>query len=101
MRKLALVAVFSAFVVALLAAPALAQRDPFKPLVVPGSSNQGNTNGQAQEPNEVAPNAPAPSEQLANTGNNSNFWLEDGIVLIAFGGMVLVAARTLRRHPSR
>ena len=101
MHKGIATAVLAAAFVMLLAAPALAAKDPFKPLVTSDTAT-------TTEPGSTAPN-PAPavigvnpnpiSETMPTTGSDVSSWLVLAYVLVVAGGVALVVART--RHPAR
>lgn len=98
MKRLCVVALLGLLLALSAAAPALAQRDPFK---------EGSGNSSQQEPpgdrgqNGVADPAPAPQtgpEVLPLTGPESMPWLGVAYVLVAMGAGALVLVRLY--HPS-
>ena len=93
----------SIVVVALLAlgaSPALAQRDPFDPLVDPnaGDLSAGPTDElPGQDAGEVTERTG--SERLADTGFDPSGWLVAAYVLAAAGAAAVVLSRNLGRPP--
>lgn len=89
-----------ALVLAMMASPALAQRDPFGPGGGGGGGNQeqpepdGNGNGSA----EPAPPSvqPAPPQTLPNTGSEATPWVVAAYVLVTVGAGSVVLARLTR-----
>ena len=103
---IALIAALSALVV--LAVPALAQRDPFEPVIdltadtggattSDGVTDDGNGSG-----NPTVPSNPgAQSDAFPNTGANTTGWLAIAYVLLASGGALLVFSRMNAPSPQR
>jgi hypothetical protein len=97
MRRVIAVAVLALVLVALVAAPAMAQRDPFEPLIDP--------NAPVGAPGDPAPGtdpegAPPfqPTEQVPNTGANTTDWTAGAYILMVLGGALLMLGR-LYRNP--
>ena len=80
----------------LVATPALAQRDPFEPLIDPNASTVG-TGGTTTDPGTSDPATTFEpvngSEVLANTGSDVSPWLAIAYSLIALGAGAVVIAR--------
>lgn len=99
MRKVAVAIVLAVALTILVGAPALATKDPFKPLVTSEQAATTTTTGAttttttAQEP--AAPTQPL-SESVPNTGADVATWLVVAYGLVAAGAGALVLARTLR-----
>ncbi len=74
-----------------LAAPAVAQRDPFQPAVGSGQG-EGDT-GTESEPETAPGEAPPPADRLADTGIDPQPWLVIAFALTAFGSAGLALAR--------
>lgn len=94
----ALLAALTALV--LLAAPALAQRDPFDPVIdltadTGGAATGGGTaDGTNSSGDPTTPSNPdAQSDAFPNTGANTTGWLAIAYVLLASGGALLVLSR--------
>ena len=81
-----------------LAAPALAQRDPFEPPIDSGSSAS-----EAEQPAtqiQPQPDPAARPERLASTGADTGPWLALAYALVALGVGALAIAR-ISRLPAR
>ncbi|HEY7874479.1 MAG TPA: hypothetical protein VIG64_05080 [Actinomycetota bacterium] len=102
MRKVIGVALVAVSVVLVTAAPAVALRDPFDPIVT--SDDQTATGSQTtttvEEPEVVSGGNPF-SEGIPNTGADTSSWLAISYILVVFGGAAVVLARTLRPAPAR
>lgn len=97
MKRLCVVAVLGLLLGLITAAPALAQRDPFKE----GSGQQSQEPSRDRGQNGVAEPDPAPqtgTEVLPLTGPESLPWLGVAYVLVAMGGGALVLVRLY--HPA-
>lgn len=102
MRK-AIAAVLTGLSLMLLtASPALALKDPFDPVVKPGSGT-GDVNGSTTTVDEpaVSTNGNPFSEDMPNTGADTASWLVLAYVLVVAGGGALVLAWTRRPVPAR
>jgi hypothetical protein len=98
MRRAIAVFVLALVLVALVAAPAMAQtRDPFEPLVVPGGAVDPETGEPVTDP-QVAPPV-QPSEPMPNTGADTSSWFGLAYALIGVGAGMVVLAR-LYRNPA-
>jgi hypothetical protein len=90
-----------AFVVVVVA-PALATKDPFKPLVTSGTSTtsttttQPSTTGQDEPAVIGVPEENPTSESMPTTGSDVSSWLVLSYALVVAGGAAWVLARTLR-----
>ena len=90
-----LFALVIAAIVLMIAAPAYASRDPFQPIVQPGSqtgtttATTGQTVVNAQNP--LAP----PNENMPNTGSPLGSWLPAALMLGLAGSFLVLGAR----HP--
>lgn len=87
----------------LAAAPALAQKDPFDPVIDPNAASTGSTTGTiSTTPGDSTVVQPAVgSEGLANTGADVTPWLAVAYGLVVLGGGVLVLARMYQPQPTR
>jgi hypothetical protein len=98
MRRALAVVVLALILVALIAAPAMAQaRDPFVPLVQPGGGVDPATGEPVTDP-QVAPPV-QPSEPMPNTGADTSSWFGLAYALIAVGAGMVVLGR-LYRNPA-
>ena len=101
MRKTVLVVVLGLVCLLMLAGPALAQRDPFDPVIDPnagtGTTTTGTTTGTVTTGGE--PTEPIGSEGLANTGADIQPWLVIAYGLVVLGGTAIVIARLQRPVP--
>jgi hypothetical protein len=98
-------AVITALVaVVLMSAPALALKDPFKPLVDPqaetGSTSGTGTGSTIDEPAVPADENPF-SEGMPNTGADTRSWMVLAYVLVVAGAAALVLAWARRPAPAR
>lgn len=103
MRRTTAVLLVAMTCVLLGAAPAMAQRDPFDPVIDPnaptgattGTTTTGGTNGSPVfQPTDG-------SDVLANTGSDMSPWLAIGYSLILLGAGALVIARMQQPLPVR
>jgi hypothetical protein len=95
MRRALAVVVLALVLVALVAAPAMAQtRDPFVPLVQPGGAVDPGTGDPGTDP-EVAPPF-QPDEQVPNTGADTASWFGLAYALIGVGAGMVVLGRLYR-----
>jgi hypothetical protein len=79
---------------ALVAAPAAAQRDPFDPLIDPDAGTTvGTTGGTGTVVTPSVPQQEVGSEGLANTGTNVEPWVAIAYGLVVIGGGILMIAR--------
>jgi LPXTG-motif cell wall-anchored protein len=99
MRRLAVVLVCLA--VLMLAAPhALAQKDPFDPLISEGSTTTGTTDTSAPTDTTIGtttsidPEAPA-DEPMPDTGGDPSNWIGLAVLAIALGAGLLMLGRIL------
>ena len=100
-------AVFLVLVLIALAAPAFAQsripegaRDPFEPLIAPGTGQATGDGTTDDGGGPVVQPAPDTTDRLATTGMDVQPWLMAAYSLIALGGGAVVWSRvkTLRPH---
>lgn len=101
MKRLCVVAALGLLLVLMVAAPALAQRDPFKEGSGSGQSNQEPAPDPGPGQNGVVDPAPAVqpgAEVLPLTGSESTPWLGVSFVLVAMGAGALVLVRLY--HPA-
>jgi LPXTG-motif cell wall-anchored protein len=102
MKKWILAALIGAMVTVFFAAPAFAIRDPFAPVIdltpaEPATSGGGTTSeGPTVQPQD---NSNVGSEQLANTGADTEPWLVLAYGLLVAGGAALALAKV--RAPAR
>lgn len=108
MRRITALALMAMTCVALMATPALAQRDPFDPLIDPnapttttttttgGTTTTTGTTGGSQvfQPTDG-------SDALANTGADVAPWMAIAYSLIVVGAGALALARMYQPHPVR
>lgn len=106
MQRTTALALMAMTCVALMASPALAQRDPFDPLIDPnaptttttttgGTTTTGTTGGsQVFQPTDG-------SDALANTGSDVAPWMAIAYSLIVVGAGALALARMYQPHPVR
>lgn len=81
---------------ALLAAPALAQRDPFEPLIdpnAPATGATGTTSGSTTTTGGTVFEPTDGSDVLADTGSDVSPWMAIAYSLIVLGAGALVIAR--------
>lgn len=104
MRRIAAAAVLAVAVTILVGAPALATKDPFKPLVTSEQAATATTTGATTTTTTTAQDPAAPTEPLSesvpNTGADVATWLVVAYGLVAAGAGALVLARTLRPSPA-
>ena len=100
MRKAVVLALACAALVVLLAAPALAARDPFDPIVtsqdVATTSTTTTTTTTSGQPAVIGVPADATSDSMPTTGSDVSGWLVLSYALTVAGGAALVLARNLR-----
>jgi drug/metabolite transporter (DMT)-like permease len=87
--------------IALAAGPALAQKDPFDPVIDPNApaTTTGGTSTGTTGTTIVQPSVG--SEGLANTGFDLRPWLALAYTLILIGGGTLYLSRQAKPHPIR
>ena len=102
MRKMTMIAALTLLVLALMAAPAFAQKDPFHPVIDPDAGTtvvtDPGTGGQVSTP-ALPPNVG--SDSLAETGMDVSPWVAIAYTLILMGAGALVIARMSRPEPVR
>ena len=100
MRKLLGVLAAGLILAAVSAAPALAQKDPFAPVVdlTPDEQQQPDVPGQPQVEPEPEP-VPPPSQVLSNTGANVETWIAVAYMLIVAGAGAYFLARVMDMKP--
>ena len=99
MRALISIVVATVAVVLVTAAPALAQKDPFDPLVTEADVTGGETTGATEEDDAGAVDQPAGRESLPNTGADTTSWLGVALALMAAGAGIVAAVRVLTTPP--
>ena len=112
MKRIATSLALALLAVLVFAAPALAQRDPFDPVIdltvdtggVVDGGETGGTNGNGGPSSPSDPDARA--DVFPNTGADTKGWLAIAYVLLASGGLLILQARTtgspaVRRLPRR
>jgi hypothetical protein len=85
------------------AAPALALKDPFEPLVTeaePGATTNGSTTTTVDEPTLTTDENPF-SEGMPNTGADTTSWLVVAYLLVVAGGAALTIAWARRPAPGK
>lgn len=90
---------------ALMATPALAQRDPFDPLIDPNAPTVGTTGGSITTTTDTTGGSSVfqptdGSDALANTGSDVSPWMAIAYTLIVMGAGALVVARMYQPHPA-
>lgn len=96
MRKLLLMATLACALTIAAAAPAMAQRDPFEPLVDPNAGTTGTTTDSGTTGAEPDPFQENGSDGLPNTGGDPSPWLVIAYGLVALGAGALVLAKISR-----
>lgn len=102
MRRAWVIATLALMLLAVLAAPAAAQKDPFHPVVDPGAATTtgtGTTGTGTTAGSVVTGTTGVGSEGLANTGSDVTPWLVIAYGLVAVGAAFVVMGR-LRAAPS-
>lgn len=101
MRKSVLVVVLALVCLLLLAGPALAQKDPFDPVIDPNAGTGTTTTGTTGTvtTGQTDPTEPVGSDALANTGPDVQPWLVIAYGLVVLGSTALVVARLQRPVP--
>ena len=89
----------------LMAAPALAQRDPFDPLIDPNAATVDTTSGGTTTTTDTTGGSSVfrptdGSDELANTGSDVSPWMAIAYTLIVMGSGALVLARMYQPHPA-
>ena len=101
MRKVLALLLVALATLLVLAAPALAFKDPFDPVVT--SDTDPATTGTVDEPAVDEPavvNGGTPfSDGVPNTGADTSSWLVLSYVLVVTGGSVMLLGRVLRPAP--
>lgn len=104
MRRVTSVVLLVMTCLALMAAPALAQRDPFDPLIDPNAVNVGaggaTTGGDTTGGSTVFQPTDG-SDVLANTGSDVSPWMAVAYALIVTGAGAVVIARMHQPQPIR
>jgi len=106
MRRAAVTAAAGALLVMIFAAPALAQRDPFDPLVTEKSTSTVDDTGSPAGPPGTNPstNENQPDTDpgaLPATGSDITGWLAASYLLVAVGAAAVVLAKINSREPTR
>jgi ABC-type Na+ efflux pump permease subunit len=104
MRKVLAVALVALASLLLMAAPALALRDPFDPVIT--SDSESSTTGSSETSSTVDVPTLTTDENpftdgVPTTGVDASSWLVVSYLLVVFGAAAIVLARTLRPAPSR
>lgn len=102
MRKMTIIVGLALLVLTLMAAPALAQKDPFHPVIDPDAGTTVVTDpaaGEQVSTPELPPNVG--SDSLAETGMDVSPWLAIAYTLILVGTGSVVIARMSRPEPIR
>jgi LPXTG-motif cell wall-anchored protein len=101
-RLLLVLATVGAWMV-IAAAPAVAQRDPFDPLVSTGSTTTADTgttttssDTQADTTTQTTTESTVEENSLPNTGSRMTPWLALAYVLVTVGAGLLVLSKTLQ-----
>jgi hypothetical protein len=76
-----------------LAAPALAQRDPFDPLVTENTGDTTTAPESSGDTNDAETDPVVEDSSLAATGSNSTAWFAIAYVLIAVGAGLVIMGR--------
>lgn len=100
MRRSVALAFAAGVIVVIVAAPAMAQRDPFQPVI----DTSGTTTTTGEAPATVGEGEvplPAQSETLANTGADTQAWFVAAYALISVGAAAVVLSRMLAPVPAR
>ena len=109
MKKFLGTALASLAIVLVVAAPALAQRDPFDPVIdlTVDTSGAGATGGNSDGTTDAGTdgsgstsNPDARADVFPNTGADTTGWLAIAYVLLAAGIALVVFARTMRPTPT-
>lgn len=82
-----------------LAAPAMAQRDPFDPLVTEPGTEAPAGDGTVIAPEDPTEPVTPPNDVMANTGADVSVWVAVAYVLVALGGGLLLLAHALDLRP--
>lgn len=95
MRKLIVIVALAGACLVSAAQPALAQRDPFDPVIDPNApATTGTTTTGTSDPVFTGGNQPSvDSGNLSNTGSNVTPWLVVAYGLFVLGGIAVVLAR--------
>ena len=102
MRKMALLGLLVITCLALAAAPAYAQKDPFHPVIDPNAATTGSTTTTTTTGGDTTFTPPViGSEGLANTGTDVTPWLAIAYALVVLGAGTLVLTRMYQPHPAR
>lgn len=96
MRKLLVVALAAGALVLAAASPALAQRDPFDPIVDPNSGTAPSGSADSTETTEEPVFAPSEPESMPNTGSDPSSWLAIAYALIVMGAGTIALAKIYR-----
>lgn len=102
MRKMTITVGLALAVLALIASPALAQKDPFHPVIDPDAGTvvvTGSGTVSSDTTTELPPNVG--SDSLAPTGMDVSPWLAVAYTLILVGTGSVVIARMSRPEPIR
>ena len=103
MRKLLMVVVLAGACLVSAAQPALAQRDPFDPVIDPNApTTTGTTTSGTSDPVFTGGNQPSvDSGTLSNTGSDLSPWLVVAYGLVVLGGTAVMLARMHAPKPIR
>ena len=102
MRKLIVVVALAGACVAMAAQPALAQRDPFDPVIDPASATTtGTTSTGTTTTSSDGTEVPFDSGPLSNTGTDLSPWMVVAYGLLVLGGTAVVLARMHAPRPIR
>jgi hypothetical protein len=100
MRKLTMLVSLAFVVVTLLAAPALAQRDPFDPVIDPNPPTTTTDGTTSSGEGPVVQPVPG-TDVMANTGSDPSPWLAIAYALVAVGAGAIVIAKLHQPAPIR
>lgn len=106
MKRILGVALTALALLLVVAAPALAQRDPFDPVVDltvdtsgAGATDPDGTTGDGTGDPTSPSNPDARADVFPNTGADTTGWLAIAYVLLASGGALVVFSRTMKAAP--
>jgi hypothetical protein len=106
MRRAFVLSVCAAALLVAAASPALAQKDPFDPLVTEDTTGATDTTAPTEtditvDPGDGADPAPPADEPMPDTGTDPSRWLAIAWLAIAAGAGLVMLARILRPAPAR
>ena len=113
MRKLLIGSLLGVMLVLVMAAPALALRDPFDPVIsqaeltggtggdTSGGDGTGTTDGDGTGTTDGGTQVSGGADQMANTGSETEPWLVAAYALIAIGAGAVVLSKINSTQPAR